>query len=300
MGKTILLPLSAFKLQHIYMTQSTAFLVTTDFLVSKERFFLMEDSHLDMLITFPQPEQLQKYYKTETYISHQNNRKTLIQKIYHYIKLYTIKKKIQLIENHTNGEKTLLDIGTGTGDFLKAAQNKDWVCYGVEPNIDASQKASAKNLTIVNSLNKLTEKKFQVITLWHVLEHLPNLEEQISIINTLLNTHGTLILAVPNFKSFDAKYYGKYWAAYDTPRHLWHFSQKSISKLFNAHGLYVKQTLPMYFDSIYVSLLSEKYKTGKNNYTKALYQGLRSNIKARKTGEYSSLIYVLQKHKNPL
>ena len=135
---------------------------------------------------------------------------------------------------------------------------------------------------------------FDVITLWHVLEHLPNLQDQIKILKDLLKEKGTLIIAVPNHESYDAKYYNNFWAAYDVPRHLWHFNQSSISKVFATKNMEVIKKLPMKFDAYYVSLLSEKYKSGYMNPIKAIWVGLKSNIRAKRTSEYSSLIYIIK------
>lgn len=270
---------------------------TTDFLVSQENFKLVADKELDMLVTIPKPENLDAYYPQETYRSHQDHKTTMIDKIYHLVKHYSLKKKVDLINTYAQDNKSLLDIGTGTGAFLLTAQSKGWTVTGVEPNEHARTKALQKNLTISDSITNLATKRFDVITLWHVLEHLPDLGEALSQIYALLRPNGTLLIAVPNFKSHDAQYYGKYWAAYDTPRHLWHFSQKAIHKIFNNEGMYVCKTIPMYFDSFYVSLLSEKYKTGKFNYIHAFYRGLISNLKATQTGEYSSLLYTIKKSK---
>ncbi len=130
--------------------------------------------------------------------------------------------------------------------------------------------------------------------MWHVLEHVPDLDFQIKELKRLLKPTGTLIVAVPNFKSYDANYYQEFWAAYDVPIHFWHFSKKAIELLFQKENMKLSKVLPMKFDSFYVSLLSEKYKTGKMNYFSAFFVGLRSNWKARRTNEYSSLIYVLK------
>ena len=130
--------------------------------------------------------------------------------------------------------------------------------------------------------------------MWHVLEHVPNVENQIAQLKRLLKPHGTIFIAVPNFKSYDANYYGNFWAAYDVPRHLWHFSKTAIQKLFAKQNLKLIKILPMILDSFYVSLLSEKYKTGKMNFVKAFYIGLLSNIKAKQNLEYSSHIYVIK------
>lgn len=282
------------------MQEKISNLQTRDFLVTQENFELVYDYKTDMLVTKPIPKDLYKYYDPNNYISHSDDSNGLLEKIYQLVKKYTLNKKVQLINHYTNQEKKLLDIGCGTGEFLIHAKNKNWKTVGVEINDQARQKASNKKIDTFKSLDNLNNQKFDVITLWHVLEHLPNLEDQILKIKSLLEKNGTLIIAVPNYKSYDAKYYKQYWAAYDTPRHLWHFSQKSIKTIFAEKNLIVKDTLPMYFDSYYVSLLSEKYKNGSSNYIKAFYRGLVSNLKAKSTTEYSSLIYVLKKEQIPI
>lgn len=268
---------------------------TKDYLVSQENFNLIFDKESDMLITEPQPKNLEKYYDPKNYISHSDEKNSFIEKVYQQVKKITLNKKVKLIDQYSLDEKILLDIGCGTGEFLAYAKNKNWNTVGVEVNQNARNKASNKNLKIYKSLEDLPNRQFNIISLWHVLEHLPNLNEKISLIKTKLDDNGTLIIAVPNYKSYDAKHYKEFWAAYDTPRHLWHFSQDAIKILFEKHNFKVTKTLPMYFDSFYVSLLSEKYKNGKSNYLKAFYRGLISNIKAKSNGEYSSLIYILKK-----
>lgn len=272
-------------------------LKTKDYFLSQEEFELVYNPKTDMLITSPKPESIERYYDSSSYISHRDKSKGLIDKIYRFVKSYTLKRKLQLINNYASKEKKLLDIGAGTGEFLSKAKNNGWTTLGVEPNSTANSRAIEKGISIITTLEQLPETKFDIITLWHVLEHIANLEEQIEKIVNCLYEEGSIIIAVPNYKSYDAVYYKNHWAAYDVPRHLWHFSQNSIAKLFKKHGLEVVRTIPMLFDSFYVSLLSEKYKTGKVNYISAFYRGLRSNLEATKTGEFSSLIYVLQRPK---
>lgn len=270
-------------------------LTTKDYLVTQEIFELEYHSNSNMLVTKPVPENLEKYYDPNNYISHSDKRNGLLENIYQTVKKYTLNKKVKLINKYSNTEKNLLDIGCGTGEFLITAKNQNWKTVGVELNDNARKKATDKNLDIYKSLDVLNNQKFDVITLWHVLEHLPELDKQINKITSLLNKNGTLIIAVPNYKSYDAQYYKEFWAAYDTPRHLWHFSQKAIKSIFRNKKIVIVKTLPMYFDSYYVSLLSEKYKSGSSNYLKAFYRGFISNMKAKSSGEYSSLIYVLKK-----
>ncbi|WP_242203311.1 class I SAM-dependent methyltransferase [Aestuariivivens insulae] len=275
------------------------YLKVKDHSVSGETFQLMENTEYGFLETTPSPsaEQLPKYYKSEDYISHTDAKRNLFEKAYHFIRTIALKKKLNLINSYTGKSKTLLDVGCGTGDFLKVAQQNQWMVSGIEPNEQARGIANKKNNNSVydtEQLYKFESNSFDVITLWHVLEHLPNLKDQITLLKKLLKPKGTLIVAVPNYKSFDATYYKNFWAAYDVPRHLWHFNKDSIRKLFTKQSMEVVKIKPMWFDAFYVSLLSEKYKTGKMNFVRGFWFGLRSNLKAIITKEASSLIYVIK------
>ena len=273
------------------------FLKTKDFSVSGESFELFKDEELDMLVTRPQPENLSKYYESEDYISHTDSKKSLMDKLYQAVKRKNLQNKLQLIENQSNNPKSLLDIGAGTGDFLLLAKTNGFEVTGVEPNGKARQLSSQKGIHLHQEIRKVEGQKFDAITLWHVLEHLPDLDGQIKTMVSLLEDEGVLIIAVPNFKSFDADHYGRYWAAYDVPRHLWHFSKTSIAKLFDRHGMGVIAIKPMWFDAFYVSLLSEKYKGNKRYWLSAFLIGLWSNLSAVFSKEHSSLIYILKRKK---
>ncbi|MBA4745304.1 MAG: class I SAM-dependent methyltransferase [Muricauda sp.] len=271
------------------------FLKTKDFSVSGESFELHWDKDLDMLVTRPQPKNLAPYYESEGYISHTDSKSSFTDRMYQLVKGKNLKNKVQIIENQIDKPNSLLDLGAGTGDFLITAQKSGFKAVGVEPNEKARQLAKEKGIELHQSLEYLSGQKFQAITLWHVLEHLPNLEEQIKTLVDLLKDDGVLVVAVPNFKSFDAKHFKSYWAAYDVPRHLWHFSKKSISKLFARHKLEVIKIKPMWFDAFYVSMLSEKYRGNRLYLVSAFFVGLWSNLAAIFTKEHSSLIYILKK-----
>jgi 2-polyprenyl-3-methyl-5-hydroxy-6-metoxy-1,4-benzoquinol methylase len=272
------------------------FLTVKDYSVSKETFDLYQDDALDMLITFPQPSlaNLGKYYESEDYISHTDNKRSLFEKSYHFIKSIALKNKLNLINSLQPNKGKILDIGAGTGEFLLVAKNDGWQTIGIEPSERAKSIALNKGVSIVELTTELEDQYFDVISMWHVLEHVPDLNKQIKELKRLLKPTGTLIIAVPNFKSFDAKHYGKFWAAYDVPIHFWHFSKTAIKLLFEKEQMKLEKVLPMKFDSFYVSLLSEKYKSGKMNFVKAFFIGLTSNLLAKKNLEYSSHIYILK------
>ena len=277
------------------------FIQCKDHSVSRETFALYLDEKRDMLVTIPQPpkDQLPGYYESEDYISHTDSKRNLLEKVYHLVRQFSLKKKEKLITRVNQGEGRVLDVGCGTGDFLKVCEQTGWTIAGVEPNEKARQVALSKtNLkNCYGSIEELIDsnpESFDVITLWHVLEHIPNLADFIAKIKAVLKPNGVLIIAVPNFKSGDAQHYGSSWAAYDVPRHLWHFSQNSMEQIFSEFDMKIMQTLPMIFDSFYVSLLSEKYLSGKQKYFSAFYQGFRSNLRAQRSGEYSSLIYLIK------
>lgn len=278
----------------ILKPHKSTYIITKDFLVSNEEFQLLHNREMDMLETFPVPEKLYSYYESDEYISHTDSTQNFTDKVYNAVKSFALRQKVSLIKSQNNGVGKLLDIGAGTGEFLLSAKQKGWHVYGVEPNEKARKLSGSKGVVLAENLQQISETDFDVITLWHVLEHLPDLENQIASISKKLKSGGTLIIAVPNFKSFDARYYKNFWAAYDVPRHLWHFSKTAVEKLFSDNYDLVK-TKPMYFDAFYVSLLSEKYKTGKTKWIKAFFIGCCSNLSGMVKKEFSSHIYILKK-----
>ncbi len=274
------------------------YLKTRDFSVSQEEFELLRDGNKELLYTHPVPKNLDKYYDSEDYISHTDANNTLFDGLYQLAKRYSLSKKERYARKYCRKKKSLLDMGSGTGDFLLYATKKNWQVAGIEPNERAAKRSAAKGIRVYPTLQALQGRSFQIITLWHVLEHLPDLEASINGIERLLEDDGTLIVAVPNFKSFDANYYGPYWAAYDVPRHVWHFSRRAIQKLFHNHGFRLIKTKPMWLDAYYVGILSERYRGSRWPFLRGIWMGCRSNANALVSKECSSHIYILQKAKN--
>jgi 2-polyprenyl-3-methyl-5-hydroxy-6-metoxy-1,4-benzoquinol methylase len=276
------------------------FLVGSDYFLTKEEFTIVKCDKCGFLFVNPRPsaQNIKKYYESTNYISHTNNSKGILNKAYHIIRRLNHKKKYNLILRHKE-VGTILDIGCATGEFLKYLQDRNWDTIGIEPDDKARQYAIEKyGLNIYSEiyLKEISKEKIDVVTMWHVLEHVHFLKDRIKQINRILTNNGTLIIAVPNPECYDAKKYGKFWAGYDLPRHIHHFSQQTIVKLLKEFGFKLEERIPMKFDAYYICMLSEKYKTGKMNLMKAVLGGIKSNRWAKKNNDnFSSMIYVFQK-----
>ncbi len=284
-----------------------------------QKFNLLHCDACSFVFTSPRPtaEGIVKYYQSGNYISHSNEQKGIISKIYYYVRERALARKLNIINefstqnNQQNNEKHLLDMGCGVGAFLDICAQNNWNIEGVETDTEArnlaiktlsnnqkKQENSNQEITIFADVFEIkTEKKYDIITLWHVLEHIHELDKTITHLKNLLKPNGKLIIAVPNLESDDAKFFGRFWAAYDVPRHLYHFSKKTLTQLFERHNITLEKILPMKYDAFYISMLSMEYKDDNKssflNKIKAFWQGLVSNLKAGKDN-YSSLIYVLK------
>ena len=282
-------------------SQFEPFLVCKDYTVSQQNFNIVSCKSCGFKFTNPRPENsvIGDYYKAEEYVSHSNTTKGVVNKLYHSVRNYTLKQKLKLISSYVS-RGTMLDYGCGTGMFLNVCKNDGWETYGMEPDDNARKMSIEKGLDVFSDKdkvsNRIADKKFNAITLWHVLEHVTDMEATLSFFKSKLNDDGVLIIAVPNHVSYDAQYYKEFWAAYDVPRHLHHFDINSMTSLVEKAGFKFQESKPMKFDSFYVSMLSEKYKTGSVNLVKAFLVGLTSNFKAKDTHSYSSTIYIF-KHK---
>jgi SAM-dependent methyltransferase len=271
-----------------------------DHTVSAESFNIVECRDCTLRFTQDVPDALSisPYYKSENYISHTNTSKGLINRVYQWVRKRTLRKKRILLQQSLNTSAgTLLDVGSGTGAFVQYMQQHGWQVKGLEPDADARKVALEVNKVTLEDISRFYElppHSFDAITLWHVMEHVHELQAYVQQLKNLLKLNGRIFIAVPNYTAADASAYGEHWAAYDVPRHLYHFSPRSMQVLLERNGLKLIAHKPMWYDSFYISLLSSQYKNGKASLAGAFFTGLRSNIKA--TGNVkkcSSVIYVV-------
>ena len=269
-----------------------------DFL-SKEDFHICECLNCGLLYTMPRPskEKIGEYYKSEEYYSHQENKKGFIPRLYENVKKVNLKHKYELATKGLTTGK-LLDIGCGVGDFLHTAEAHGWQCTGVEPSEEAKaiarQRTQAKLMSSEDQ-EQLPDASFDVITMWHVLEHVDDLRWQVTQLQRLIKPNGRIVIALPNYKSYDGQFYKEHWAAYDVPRHLSHFNRTTIAKILKTNDLKLIKTDKLKWDAYYISYMSEQYKIHKLPLVKGVYRGWLSNMKARRSGEWSSVVYIFEK-----
>ena len=267
--------------------------------MSKEDFHICECLNCGLLYTMPRPskEKIGEYYKSEEYYSHQENKKGFIPRLYENVKKVNLKHKYELATKGLTTGK-LLDIGCGVGDFLHTAEAHGWQCTGVEPSEEAKaiarQRTQAKLLSSEDQ-EQLPDASFDVITMWHVLEHVDDLRWQVTQLQRLIKPNGRIVIALPNYKSYDGQFYKEHWAAYDVPRHLSHFNRTTIAKILKTNDLKLIKTDKLKWDAYYISYMSEQYKIHKLPLVKGVYRGWLSNMKARRSGEWSSVVYIFEK-----
>ena len=270
-----------------------------DHFLSKENFTLVKcaDCGFVFIQNRPDKNSIDAYYESSEYISHTDSDKDLVAKIYQFVRRWNVAKKYRMIKRYVP-HGSILDIGCGTGDFLNFFREKEWKVAGVEPSNSARAIANKKNNDQIfdeSQLEIFDDKSFDVISMWHVLEHVHDLDQRVGAVSRLLKDDGVFVFSVPIYESWDATHYDAFWAAWDVPRHLYHFSQASVKNFLQQNNFRLLKVIPLPFDAYYISLLSEGYKSKKSAYLKALFNGFFSNLKARKTDNFSSLIFIVQK-----
>lgn len=277
-----------------------------DFVVSKEVFSIWHCGNCSLRFTQNIPDEgaIAGYYQSDNYISHTNTRKGLIYTLYHIVRKHTLRKKRKLIATMVGKPSgSLLDIGSGVGIFCAYMQHKGWRVTAIEPA--AAVRTAALKQYGLQSLPKEAlfdmKEKFDIITLWHVLEHIHDLHDTMNSLVQLVNSNGRILIAVPNYTCLDATIYKNYWDGYDVPRHLYHFSPKAMQQIAQQHQLIVEKIKPMWYDSFYGCLLSEKHKRNgkKTNFIKGMWNGFVSNIEAFfDHSKCSAITYILRKETN--
>ncbi|MCU0441681.1 MAG: class I SAM-dependent methyltransferase [Bacteroidia bacterium] len=258
-------------------------------------------SQCSFLFTNPRPalSNIGKYYQSDRYVSHAANKSGLsfMYRIYDWVRNYSIGQKIRLIRKYNQSGK-LMDLGCGLGHFLNGVvQSNYFDAIGVDISDDAIQyvkKTFGYTVLPESSLSNQPSASLDVITQWHVLEHVHLLNDRMATLKRILNPEGTMFIAVPNSNSWDAKYYQSFWDGYDVPRHLYHFNQQSFTQLIEKHGFKVVQVLPMVFDAPYISMRSEVHQHNSIPFIKGAFFGSVSTIKALFSKEYSSLLFVVK------
>jgi 2-polyprenyl-3-methyl-5-hydroxy-6-metoxy-1,4-benzoquinol methylase len=281
--------------------RNNQFISCKDHFLTGESFNIIQCDECGFRFTNPRPDEneLGNYYQSTEYISHSNTRKGVFNGIYQIVRKYTIAKKYRMISQYKDGNH-ILDIGCATGEFLNYMKSKNWETLGIEPDVKARQMARSRyGLKVFDEayLDQVPDSSMDIITLWHVLEHISDLSGRMKTLERILKPGGFLVMAVPNSDSYDAGYYRDFWAGYDVPRHLYHFSPGSMKKLLTRNHFKLIETKPMKFDAYYVSMLSEKYRQRKLWWLSGIWKGFLSNWKARNTKNHSSLIFISAKEK---
>jgi len=282
------------------MKKIKEYIKVKDSFLSNENFTLFLNEFDEVLNTSPKPSEkkLSEYYNSSQYLSHKNSGSTLFAKIYFISRKWMVFSKTQLISKLCPLPGKIVDVGSGTGDFLIAQNKKGWNVVGIEPSATARKIAENANILHLSSLKKLKDITQDAITFWHSLEHVYDLEETLNQAKRVLKIKGYLIVACPNYMSWDAKYYKKNWAAWDVPRHLRHFSPNSLNLILQKKGFVQVDKKPLLLDAFYVSILSEKIKKNRLGFLKGILIGLISNVVALFSKNYSSQVYVFQKKCN--
>ena len=267
-----------------------------DHFLSGETFEIQETETKGIYKTSPIPENLSKYYESKNYISHHQDSGSLKEKLYKFLQKFNLNYKYNILSKNSFRNAKVLDYGCGAGEFLKFIE-EDFETFGFEPNQNARTAAQQKTTKtkFISNLDELKNENLDVITLWHVFEHIENQDEMLNQFYDKLKKNGALIIAVPNHTSYDGQKYKEFWAAYDVPRHIFHFSKSGMEKFFNNKNWKLEKIKPLLLDSYYISMLSEKYKKSSLFWLKGFFFGAISNFKASKTGEFSSLVYIIRK-----
>ena len=270
-----------------------------DYFLTQEDFEIYRCPHCGLLFTWPRPNdsELGRYYKSDDYLSHNESKKGIIPFIYNRVKRVNIKNKFNIATTAAKG-KRMLDFGCGVGDFIFYAKQNGYEVAATDVS-DNARNAAAKKLGATlpspHQVFEMPDNSFDIITMWHVLEHIGDLKTQIFHLDRLLAQDGRLVIALPDYLSYDAQHYQEMWAAYDVPRHLNHFDKNSLQNLFSTTQLKLVDTKPLKWDSYYISMMSEKYRGASLSFVRGLVQGFKSNRAARKSGEYSSMVYIFER-----
>lgn len=283
-------------------SNSTELLTCKDYVSTNELFNIVQCKSCSLQFTNPRPSEIEigKYYQSDKYISHSGSEKKnlgLMYKVYDIVRNFSIKNKLKRIKKFNN-QGRLLDLGCGMGYFINGVKNdKTFQFDAADISVEAIKYVKdtfAIDVMNESNLNTIPSNTYDVITQWHVLEHVHRLEERMQFLKRILKENGTMFIAVPINNSFDSKHYKKFWDGYDVPRHLLHFNRKSFAELINKHKFKIVAEKPLIFDAPYISMRSEIHQGNKFSMIKGAIIGTISNISALFTNNYSSIMFIIK------
>ena len=267
-----------------------------------EQFDIFECTACGLAFTqnVPDEKEIDRYYESPAYISHSNTSKGLVNRVYHIVRRIMLQKKARKVEKLTglkNGR--LLDYGAGTGYFARLMEKRGWSVTAIEKNGKARELALKEfgfEMQSVEALSTIKDKGLDVVTMWHVMEHIQEPDSMWDELRRILADNGVAIVALPNSISYDAFKYREHWAAYDVPRHLWHFTPDTIAQWGSKHGFTLEKQYTMPFDGFYISMLSEQYKGSRLHTIRGFWNGFKGWMaQCRRSSASSSIIYVFKK-----
>ena len=267
-----------------------------DYFLTQEPFSLVKIKGLDVYKTTPRTKKgaIAKYYKSTKYLSHNNN-KSLFSLLYWFVRRLNFYFKYKVLKTVSDSEKSLLDFGSGNAYFVSQLNKRGFPAVAYDPFYDSVLNKKINDDKVLKNEKSLISAKFNTVTMWHSLEHVFSYKDTLSLVSKTLMSKGNLIVACPNYESFDANYYKKFWAGFDVPRHYWHFSPNGLIDVMSQNGFDHIMKKPMYFDAIYVSMLSEQYKQSKLWFIKGLVVGVWSNLVSVFKNNASSYVYLFKK-----
>jgi len=200
------------------------------------------------------------YYENDDYDPHRLENKSIFHTVYGWVQKIALRWKFKHISKFIRSGN-LLDIGGGGGRFCSYFKSKGWRVSLQDNSSKARFLAQEADIETYTLLSEIQSQQFDLITMWHSLEHIHAIDALFQNVNRLTSDDGFLVVAVPNINAPERKFLGKDWAPWDAPRHLYHFNYAQLSKLLRKYGWKIEFSMPMIQDTPYNILLSLNIKS---------------------------------------